>query len=161
MAYIDLQNGKTHDFTIMLFAEGTILKPKSFFSLYNHRSYIPIGNAVAKIAEWEKQGAQIVYCTSRKKRQAQENAKLLLALGFHGTRLYYREGRQKYKDIIETVRPHVLIEDDCKSIGGSWQMCISYVSADIKRTIRSVVVKEFQGIDALPDNISEWAHAGN
>ena len=62
---------------------------------------------------------------------------------------------KKYKDIIEVVRPDVLIEDDCKSIGGSWQMCITYVQPQIKDTIKSIVVKEFKGIDYLPHIVHE------
>lgn len=136
--------------TIMIFAEGTILKPKSFFSMYNHKTYIPIGNAVGIIKRWQQQDMNIVYCTSRKGKQAEEIAALLLNYGFVGSRLYYRDKGEKYKAIIEAIRPDVLIEDDCKSIGGSWQMCITYVTPEIKRQMKSLVVQEFKGIDSLP-----------
>ena len=140
----------------MIFAEGTILKPKSLFSFFNHRAYSPIGNVVDRIGAWHKQGAQILYCTSRRGKQAEEIARLLQRFGFAGSGLYFRAKRQKYKDIIEDVKPDILIEDDCKSIGGSWQMCITHVSPEIKSGIRSIIVREFGGIDHLPFSIAEF-----
>lgn len=53
--------------TIMIFAEGTVLKPRTWFSLYSFKSNVPIGNAAKIIRSWSDQGANIVYCTSRKK----------------------------------------------------------------------------------------------
>jgi hypothetical protein len=141
--------------TIMLFVEGTIMKPKSWFALYNHKAYIPIGNAVNKIKEWERQGANIIYCTSRKKRQANDIASLLKRYDFEGAYLVSRDPKEKYQDIVETLRPDILIEDDCKSIGGEWQMCITNVCKDIKETIISIVVPEFKGIDHLPNDLNQ------
>lgn len=114
---------------IMIFAEGTILKPKSIFSLYNHNSYIPIGNAVEIIKSWNEQGAKIIFCTSRKRKQASDMASLLVKYGFYGDFLVAREPKERYADIVEAIKPDVLIEDDCKSIGGAWQMCITKISA--------------------------------
>lgn len=34
-------------------------------------------------------------------------------------------------------------------------MCITYVHPDIKRQIKSIIVKEFTGIDDLPDSLTE------
>jgi hypothetical protein len=76
---------------------------------------------------------------------------LLLKLNFPGNRLYYRGKGQKYKDIIEEVVPDILIEDDCRSIGGAWQMCITHVNPECKTGLKSIVVREFRGIDHLPD----------
>ncbi|MGL4369859.1 MAG: hypothetical protein ACRCUT_09355, partial [Spirochaetota bacterium] len=70
-------------------------------------------------------------------------------------RLYYRGTREKYRDIAEELAPDILIEDDCRSIGGKWQMTITYVRKDIKHKISSVAVKEFKGIDFLPDDAEE------
>lgn len=150
MAYIELSNHKAGNPIIMIFAEGTILKPKSIFSLYHHNSYIPINNCVKIIRNWASQGAEIVYCTSRKRKQALDIAAILMKYEFSGTRLYYREGKEKYKDIVEAVKPNILIEDDCKSIGGSWQMCITHVNPQLKDQIVSIIIKEFAGIDHLP-----------
>ncbi len=84
MAFIQLSdlNGTKK---IMIFAEGTIIKPKSWFSLYNHNAYIPIGNAVGIIGGWRQQGADISYCTSRRGKQAKEIAALLKRYGFAGS----------------------------------------------------------------------------
>lgn len=139
--------------TIMIFAEGTILKPKSWLSLYNHNDYIPIGNAVNIISSWQQQGANIVYCTSRKKKQADKIAVLINKLGFKGTFLVSREKTESYQDIVEKLQPDILIEDDCKSIGGAWQMCITKVKPELKEKIVSIVVPEFIGIDTLDMDI--------
>jgi len=138
--------------TIMLFAEGTVLGPKNILGLYFHSSYIPIGNCREKIRTWEEQGAEIVYITSRKtEQQVDEIRDLLEKYDFPGSRLYYRDRKQKYKDIVEEVLPDILIEDDCRSIGGQWQMCITHVDPELKEKMKSIVVKEFKGIDHLPD----------
>lgn len=151
-----LLNEKHHtDLTIMVFVEGTIIKPKSWLSLYNHNAYIPIGNAVEIIKAWQQQGANIIYCTSRKKRQANNIAALLKRYGFSGSFLVSREPKENYKDIVEMLLPDILIEDDCKSIGGAWQMCITKVNPNIKEKILSIVVPEFMGIDNLPTNIEQ------
>lgn len=154
MAFIQLSdlNGTKK---IMIFAEGTIIKPKSWFSLYNHNAYIPIGNAVGIIGGWRQQGADISYCTSRRGKQAKEIAALLKRYGFAGSKLYYREKERRYNEIVELIQPDILIEDDCKSIGGGWQMCITYVNPKIKSKIKSIVVKEFKGIDHLPLSLRE------
>lgn len=89
MTYIELGNMRKYSKVIMIFAEGIILRPKSIFSLYNHNAYVPIGECVDIIKQWQGQGAQIMYCTSRKNRQAQDRAHLLDSLGFVGARLYY------------------------------------------------------------------------
>lgn len=69
--------------------------------------------------------------------------------------MYYRSENEKYKDIIEEVEPNILIEDNCRSIGGKWQMCITYVKPEVKEKIKSIVVNEFAGIDELPLLLSE------
>jgi hypothetical protein len=56
----------------MIFTEGTMLKPKSWFGLYNHNSYQTVGKCVQIIKDWKGQGANIVYCTSRKVKQAED-----------------------------------------------------------------------------------------
>ncbi len=149
-----LLNAKHHTgLTIMIFVEGTIIKPRSWISLYNHNDYIPIGNAVKIIKSWQQQGANIIYCTSRKNKQADNIAAILKRYDFTGSFLVLREHKESYKDIVEMLAPDILIEDDCKSIGGEWQMCIAKVSQDIKEKILSIVVPEFKGIDNLPTHI--------
>ena len=157
MGCIELgQCAQSSKLKIMIFVEGTLLKPKSWFSLHNHTKYIPIGDCVNIIKDWQNQGAEVLYCTSIRGKKAEGIAKLLKEFGFVGSKLLYREKKQRYKDIVEIVRPDFLIEDDCKSIGGKWQMCITYVSDDIRNTITSIVVKEFKGIDHLRNIIEEY-----
>jgi len=50
--------------------------------------------------------------------------------------------------------PDILIENDCESIGGQKEMTITFVKPRVKQKIKSIVVKEFQGIDHLPDSIN-------
>lgn len=150
------ENNRMSKIKIMIFTEGTVLKPKNKFGLFNFSSYIPIHNCVSKIQSWEQQGAEIIYCTSRSsKRQVNQIVSLLKDYHFSGTKLYYREPKQKYHEIVELVMPNILIEDDCKSIGGQSQMCIAYVAPSIKNKIKSIAVKEFGGIDHLPNSISD------
>lgn len=59
-------------------------------------------------------------------------------------------------NIVEAVKPSILIEDDCKSIGGSWQMCITHVTPQLKDQIVSIVIKEFAGIDHLPTQFTDF-----
>lgn len=142
--------------TVMIFTEGTVLGPRRLIDHFNHARYVPIKNCVAKISNWDHDGARIVYLTSgRRESSAQSIRALLIKYGFPGTFLYYRSRGERYKDIVETIKPDILVEDNCKSIGGRWQMSITYVDEKIKDKIKSVVVNEFQGIDLLPDRLSE------
>lgn len=170
MAFVVMNNKDTasseekmfqHPKTVLIFTEGTVLGPKKWWDWFFDKKYIPIGNCVTKIRNWEQQGATIVYLTSRRKVSDVEKIReLLVRNGFPGTRLYYRDGIEKYKDIAEAIIPAVLVEDDCRSIGGKWQMTITYVRADIRRKIKSIVVKEFGGIDHLPDKLSDLLDNG-
>lgn len=147
---------KNKKISIMIFTEGTILGPDSIFHHFSHASYVPISNSVNKIKSWEEQGGEIIYFTSRKKLREVENIrKILLRYAFPRGQLCYRTKGEKYSDIIEMIKPDILIEDDCRSIGGKWQMCITYVKPEVKEKIKSVVVKEFKGIDHLPRLISD------
>ncbi|OGD63760.1 hypothetical protein A2160_03745 [Candidatus Beckwithbacteria bacterium RBG_13_42_9] len=126
-------------------------------STYDFESYIPIGDAVKKIVSWEKQGATICYLTSRRvKGEIDAVQNVLRKFSFpNSSDLYYRQQGEGYKDVAERLIPDVLIEDDCESIGGEIEMTYTYIDPKIKSKIHSVVVKEFQGIDHLPDDISK------
>ena len=54
--------------------------------------------------------------------------------------------------MVDAVVPDILIEDDCESIGGEREMVYPRLSLAIKRRVKSIVVKEFGGIDHLPDD---------
>ncbi len=158
--YANVVNGKKP--TIMIFTEGTILEPKIFIGYFNHKKYVPIKNCVEKIKKWNDQGSRIIYLTSRKTDRSTEAIKnLLIKYGFPGDHLYYRTGNEKYRDVVESIKPDILIEDNCRSIGGKWQMAITHVDKKIRDKIKSIVVHEFEGIDFLPDNLNDLMEYGN
>lgn len=157
---------------ILIFTEGTILMHKNAKnysrdeivrqvknkekSVHEYASYIPIGNAVKKLKIWKNQGAEIIYLTSRTKaREIQDIQNVLNQYDFPKGKLLYRKSNQEYKDVAEKIIPDILIEDDCKSIGGIKEMTITHIKPDIKRKIKSIPVKEFGGIDYLPDSINK------
>ena len=124
-------------------------------SVIDFVSYIPIGNAVEKLKSWETQGVEIIYLSSHTNHNDVEKDKLVLKkYDFPKGQVVYRQYGESYKDIAEKIIPDVLIEDDCESIGGEKEMTITYVRPDIKQEIKSIVVKEFEGIDHLPNNPS-------
>lgn len=123
-------------------------------SIKDYASYVPIGNAVGKLQGWKKQGAEILYLSSHKNAKEVEKDKFVLKkFGFPDGQVFFRQKGEQYKDIAERIVPNILIEDDCESIGGKKEMTITYVKLDLKKKIKSIVVKEFAGIDNLPDRI--------
>lgn len=125
-------------------------------SIGDYRHYIPIGNAVEKLQSWKNQGAEIYYLTSRTTPEEIEDIKFVLDKFQYpdSQNLLYRKERGKYKDVAERLMPDILVEDDCESIGGEVEMTYPHIRLDLKEKIKSVVVKEFGGIDHLPNDIS-------
>ena len=68
--------------------------------------------------------------------------------------LLFRQKYEEYKDIAERAVPDILVEDNCQSIGGIDEMAITHVKSEIKNKIKSIPIKEFGGIDHLPNKIS-------
>jgi hypothetical protein len=127
-------------------------------SLHNYSSYIPIGNAAKKLQRWAGQGATICYLSSHKNAEDVADDKFVLKkYAFPAGRIFYRRSREEYKDVVERIRPlpDVIVEDDCESIGGEGEMVYPNLRPELKNKIKSTVVKEFDGIDHLPDEISE------
>lgn len=153
MPYIELSDEPVGSPLIFLFTEGTIIKHRSILKILDFKSYLPIGDCVFKIREWHKQGADIVYCTSLRGKKAVITRDNMIKHGFAGSRLYFRSNHQEYKELVEEVRPDILIEDDCKSIGGEKEWCISKVKPELKKKITSIIVPEFEGIGHLPTDI--------
>ncbi len=149
MGYIIIDKIKNNNKKIMIFVEGTILKPKhnNFFSRINMNGYVPIGNAIDTLKNWQEQGYEIIYLTSQTGRRAMKMAQHLDELGFVGSMVGYRQRYQDYTTLIKEELPDILIEDDCKSIGGEDYMCSSKLSEDLKSKIKIIKVKEFEGID--------------
>ena len=125
-------------------------------SVWDFASYLPVGKAVQKLKTWRDQGAEILYLTSRTARDQIEDVRnVLKGQGFPDGRLLFRQDGESYAEIAERVIPDVLIEDDCECIGGVDQMTITRVAPEIKSRIKSIPVKEFAGIDHLPDVLSD------
>jgi hypothetical protein len=125
-------------------------------SVHAYADYVPIGEAVAKLQCWHEQGAQIVYLSSH--RDPQDVAKDELVLrryAFPPGAVLFRQGGDTYGAVAERARPDVLIEDDCESIGGLSQMTYPHLPPEARQRIAVIVVREFEGIDHLPDDVSQ------
>lgn len=127
-------------------------------SVHDYSCYIPIGKAVQKLNHWKKQGAQILYLTSRGKAEEVKKVKnVLKKRGFPDGELFFRrlfhKKSKEYARIVEEIKPDIFIEDDCESIGGKEDMTITYVSPKIKIKMKAIAVKEFGGIDLLPNSL--------
>ena len=138
-----------------------VKQSKGFFwvfrdkSVHDYKSYVPVGNAVKKLQNWKKDGAEILYLSSHETAEDVEKDKFVLKkYGFPDGQVLFRQADEQYKDIAEKIMPDILIEDDCESIGGKDEMTITHVKPEIKKKIKSIVVKEFSGLDHLPEKIS-------
>ncbi|OHA62039.1 MAG: hypothetical protein A2117_02020 [Candidatus Wildermuthbacteria bacterium GWA2_46_15] len=136
-------------------------------SVRDFGSYVPISNAVEKLKGWATQGAEIFYLsalTEDKKVRGDEivgkeglmvDQEILDKYGFPKGEIYHRRKGESYAQIAEKIVPDVLIEDDCESIGGEKEMTVTFIKPEIKRRIKSIVIKEFGGIDHLPNDTNE------
>ncbi len=158
---------------ILIFTEGTILTSKGWIGLsrdeiirrirardrsdtVDFANSVAIGDCVRKIGAWADQGAEISYLTSRRKDDEVAAIRSVLdAFRFPKGRLLFRKEGESYGDVATMELPDVLIEDDCESIGGESEMTYPQLSPEVKRRVKSIVVREFGGIDHLPDNVSE------
>lgn len=159
---------------IMVFLQGTILmhrnavgRPReervrqvvtSDESISDFATYVPVGNAVQILRAWQEQGADIVYLSSRQTAEdAEVDESVLKTHGFPAGPIFFRQPGEKYHDLPERVLPDILIEDDCESIGGEAQMTYPYIAPEFKSRIKSIVVKEFGGLDELPNSLRALA----
>lgn len=157
---------------ILIFLHGTVIMHKSAESktreervrqvlgsdpsVHDYISYIPVGNAVEKLKSWQSQGAEILYLSSHETAEDVEKDKSVLEkYSFPKGQIFYRQNGESYKDIAEKIIPDVLIEDDCESIGGEKEMTITFVKPEVKEKIKSIIVKEFSGIDHLSNKADE------
>ncbi len=125
-------------------------------SVHKYDEYVPVGKANEKIKGWQEQGAEIVYLSShRDGASAKKDIQVLSKYNFPDGPVLYRRLLQSYANVAERVMPDVLIEDDCESIGGEVQMTYPHINPQKKRLIKSIVVKEFSGIDNLPADINQ------
>lgn len=68
-------------------------------------------------------------------------------------KLLFRRVREEYKEVAERLIPDVLIEDDCESICGRQRMTYTHIRTDLQQQIKLITIKEFEGIDHLPDDL--------
>ena len=128
-------------------------------SVRDYASYIPIGSAVEKLRRWIAQDAEIIYLSSHKKLEhVEQDRSVLKTYHFPDGPIIFRTPEETYQDMIERVMPDVLIEDDCESIGGEQEMISARLKPEIQVRICSIVVKEFEGIDHLPDDLIDLAN---
>lgn len=124
-------------------------------SIYDFGSYVPVGKAAQKLRAWEQQGAEIVYLSSHTEQEEVEKDRLVLQThAFPVGQIFFRHSSETYSEVAESVSPDILIEDDCESIGGEAEMTYPHLRRELKARIKWVRVKEFGGIDHLPDDIS-------
>ena len=161
---------------ILIFTEGTVLTHRDCIGLprdqiveqvRSHegpvgigyfKASVPIGDCVGKIEAWKKQGATILYLTSRKTPGEVRTIKNVLGkYRFPEGELLFRTGDEEYCHVAERALPDVIVEDDCESIGGEKEMTYPRIRPELKSRIKSVVVREFAGIDHLPDSINDLA----
>jgi len=125
-------------------------------SLYDFAAYVPVGETIQKLRTWSDQGAEIVYLSSHRSfENVGKDLTVLRKHAFPQGPVFFRKGDEGYGAVVERVLPDVLIEDDCESIGGDAEMTYPQIGPDIRARVKSIVVKEFGGIDHLPDDILE------
>lgn len=126
-------------------------------AVLNYHTYIPNGNAVEKLRKWKNQGAEIFYLTSRTTPEEIDDTKYVLdRFNFPDKKnLLFRQKSEEYKDVAEKLMPDIYIEDDCESIGGAVEMTSTHFGPEVKQKIKTIVIKEFQGIDHLPDSLEQ------
>lgn len=134
---------------IMIFIEGTIFYTKPILFLFTKYGYKPIGNAVAITNALYDKGYDIYLCSYVRKKR---HAFIKTIIDFYGikyTEILCRDKDEQYSDIVERLKPDILIEDDCRSIGGQKECCITKVNDELKSNIQSIIVPEFEGIDDI------------
>lgn len=136
----------------MIFIEGTTFYTKPFLFLFTKHGYKPIGNAVEKVNAWYDEGNEIYLCSYVRNARLRFIKSIIDFYGMKYTDILCRTRCEKYHEIVERLKPDILIEDDCKSIGGQKNCCITAVKEDIKEKIKSVIVPEFGGIDNVKIN---------
>jgi hypothetical protein len=160
---------------ILVFTEGTVIMHSSAQRLTKEqrveqskkrprplpvdffKEEVPNGNAVEKLQSWKNQGAEIFYLTSRTTtEQVADIRNVLKKYNFPDNHnLLFRKEGEQYKNVAERLMPDILVEDDCESIGGVKEMTYTHIKPELKKKIKSVVVKEFGGINHLPDKLEE------
>ncbi len=134
---------------IMIFIEGTTFYTKPFLFFFSKYGYKPIGNAVRIVNTWYGKGYEVYLCSYVRKNRYNFIKRVVDFYGMSYTEILCRNKGEAYSEIVEQLKPDILIEDDCKSIGGLKACCITGVKEEIKAGIQSIIVPEFSGIDSI------------
>lgn len=125
-------------------------------SVLDYANYVPTENAVQKLKKWVGQGVEIIYLSSHEIENDIQKDKLVLSkFGFPEGKVLWRQNGDSYAQMVEKIMPDILIEDDCESIGGEVEMCYPQIKPELKAKIKEIMVKEFQGVDHLSDNLQK------
>ena len=139
---------------IMIFIEGTTFYTKPFLYLFSKKGYEPLGKSIIIINDLFDKGNEIYLCSYVRKNRYSFLKSVMDYYKVNYTQILCRDKGEQYSDLVERVRPDMLIEDDCASIGGEKEWCITNVREDIRTNIKSIIVKEFKGIDHIKEDIT-------
>jgi hypothetical protein len=122
-------------------------------SVTDYPNYVPIGHAAEKLEAWASKGAEIVYLSSHRDSLGVVADRVVLnRYAFPPGDILWRAEGESYGDVVARAAPDVLVEDDCESIGGRGETATAHLSPEVAKKVRSLVVREFEGIDHLPDD---------
>ena len=141
--------GRSRDERVRQVRDGTDPSLRAF------ASYVPIGLAAERLCAWQRQGAAVSYISSHRRPEDVENDwRVLRAHGFPEGPIHYRAAGEPYAAVAERILPDVLVVDDCESIGGEPEMVAPHIRPEVKAGRTWIVVKEFGGIDHLPNDVA-------
>jgi hypothetical protein len=127
-------------------------------SVTDYSAYVPIGHAAEKLEAWASKGAEIVYLSShRDSLDVVADRVVLDRWAFPPGEILWRGESESYADVVARAAPDVLIEDDCESIGGREETVSAHLPPEVAKSVRSLVIREFGGIDHLPDDPTRLA----
>lgn len=132
---------------IIIFIEGTTFYTKFPLFIFTKYGYKPIENAVEIVNDWKEKGHEIYLCSYVHKIRYKYIKSIMDFYGMKYTEIICRSKREQYSEIVERLEPDLLIEDDCRSIGGQREWCITNVKDELKSKIHSIIVPEFKGIE--------------
>jgi hypothetical protein len=122
-------------------------------SVKDFANYVPIGSASEKVGAWAAKGAEIVYLSSQRDSLGVVADRVVLSRwAFPPGEVFWRGEEESYAEVVGRAAPDLLVEDDCESIGGRGATASARLPPELAKKVRSLVVKEFGGIDHLPDD---------
>lgn len=138
---------------MLVFTEGTVVDDRE-----RSGEWKMVGSAARKLRVWDEHGATIAYLSSKRKTESLEKVrKALRDGGAPKGELFFRRDNEHYGQAAERALPDIIVEDDCKSIGGVAEMTYPKLSPELKARVSSVVVPEWGGIDHLPNDPARLA----